>query len=198
MRRGFTLIELLVAVTIIAIITAIGLVIYTEVQKSVRDSTRKQDLRSYQTALEVYYQKNGRFPCTDTGVFTEGTPVIWQKSTESDPWLKDLGCGTKVVSFGDYISFLPKDPKNSGLPWNADQYAYAYFSGDVFSFSNLGCPKGQAQYYILVTKLERSNDPDRSAAKPYYFCDGQTELIGLPDIIPGDDIERLFFITSQD
>lgn len=197
MRRGFTLIELLVSVTIIAIITAIGLVIYTEAQKGVRDSTRKQDLRSIQTALEVYFQKNSRFPCTDSGVFAEGTPVEWQKSTDSDPWLKDLGCGTEAISFSD-ISFLPKDPKNSGSPWNADQYAYAYFSGDVSSSSGRGCPKGKAQYYVLVTKLEKDNDPDRSAAKPYYFCDGQTELIGMPEIIPGKEIEQLFFITSQD
>lgn len=192
-RRGFTLIELLVAVTIIAIISAIGLAVFLDIQKGIRDARRKQDLRSIQSALEVYYQKNSRFPCTDPG--GEGT---WQKSSDADPWIRDLDCGATPVPFdSNYLSSLPKDPKNTtGFPWDANQYSYAYFSGDVSSID--GCPEGRAQYYILVTKLEKRDDPDRAALKPYYFCNGTDEIIGRAELIPGTDIEDLYFITSQD
>ena len=50
--RGFTLIELLVTVTIIAVLSAIGLVIYHVVLEQGRDSKRQSDLRTIQSALE--------------------------------------------------------------------------------------------------------------------------------------------------
>jgi prepilin-type N-terminal cleavage/methylation domain-containing protein len=41
---GFTLIELLVSISIIAIISAVGAVMYTQAQKSARDGKRIGDL----------------------------------------------------------------------------------------------------------------------------------------------------------
>lgn len=61
-NRGFTLIELLVVIAIISVLSAIALVIYGEAQKGARDARRKQDLRSIQAALEIYYQKNYFYP----------------------------------------------------------------------------------------------------------------------------------------
>lgn len=196
-KKGFTLIELLVAVVIIAILTTISLVVYAEVQKRARDVSRKQDLRSIQTALTLYYQKNGRFPCSDPG---GSGSAVWQKSG-GDFWLQDSGCGLTVAPFDTkYINSLPRDPKNtSGFPWNASEYTYAYWSGQIaLGPQTAGCPAGIAQYYILATKLENKNDSDRAAVKPYYFCNGTDEIIGRSELIPGDDIEDLYFITSQD
>lgn len=51
--RGFTLIELLVVVTIIAIISSIGLLYYGDLQKKARDSARKTYIESVAKALEV-------------------------------------------------------------------------------------------------------------------------------------------------
>src|SRR3989338_7758435 len=63
-RKGFTLIELMVAITIIAIISTIGLVTYSKAQMLGRDAKRKQDLRSISIALQLYYQANKRYPET--------------------------------------------------------------------------------------------------------------------------------------
>lgn len=60
--EGFTLIELLVVIAIIAVLSAIALVNFGEAQKGARDTRRKQDLRSIQAALEIYYQKNYSYP----------------------------------------------------------------------------------------------------------------------------------------
>lgn len=61
-RSGFTLIELLVVVSIIAILSAIGLVTFSSVLKQGRDSKRQSDLRSIQSALEQYYADQFFYP----------------------------------------------------------------------------------------------------------------------------------------
>lgn len=62
--RGFTLIELMVSISIVAIISTVGMVVYGQAQKSARDSRRKQDLKSIQLALELYKQVNNVYPVT--------------------------------------------------------------------------------------------------------------------------------------
>lgn len=64
--RGFTLIELLVTISIIAVLAAIGLVIYSRVLRQVQDSKRKSDLRTIQSALEQYYADNFYYPSSIT------------------------------------------------------------------------------------------------------------------------------------
>ena len=54
-KRGFTLIELLVAVSILAILSAVGLSTFIGAQKKARDARRKADLKAIQNAMEQYY-----------------------------------------------------------------------------------------------------------------------------------------------
>ena len=61
MKKGFTLIELLVAVSIIAILSTIGLVSFQGTQAKARDAIRKDDLNKLATAVEIYFQKNGQY-----------------------------------------------------------------------------------------------------------------------------------------
>lgn len=57
--RGFTLIELIVAVTIISILTVVGLVSFTGTNKRARDTRRIADLTNIRMALELYRQGTG-------------------------------------------------------------------------------------------------------------------------------------------
>lgn len=68
---GFTLVELLVVISIIAVLSAIGLVIYSNVIKQGRDSKRQSDLRVIQSALEQYYADQFSYPDN----ITAGTPL---------------------------------------------------------------------------------------------------------------------------
>lgn len=100
---GFTLVELLVTISIISILSAIGLVVYSSVLKQGRDSKRQSDLRSIQSALEQYYADNFSYPSQAQVVF--GSP---------------LSAGGKT-----YMNTVPKDPNASPYP----QYVYTLSSG---------------------------------------------------------------------
>ncbi len=156
--------ELMIAVSIVAIIAAVGITSFSQSQKLARDSRRKQDLRSIAVALELFYQKNGRYPCSGTN---------WTTSSAST-WLTDSNSsncnGSNLNISPDYISSLPKDPTgtNGHSPWSSGQRGYGYLSTDS-AFNT--CAQGS--YYILVTQLENSSDPERLGNKPgqaHPFC----------------------------
>lgn len=52
-QKGFTLVELLVVVAIIAILSVIGLTIFTSAQSNARDARRKSDVDAIAKALET-------------------------------------------------------------------------------------------------------------------------------------------------
>lgn len=89
--RGFTLIELLVVISILAVLAAIGLTVYTNVLKNARDAKRQSDLRSIQSALEQYYADQRSYPDS----------------------LSLLSSDSKV-----YITTIPKDPRGTNYHYS--------------------------------------------------------------------------------
>ncbi len=174
---GFTLIELLIAISIIGIISAIGLVSYSQTQKIARDAKRKQDLRSIATALELFYQKNKHYPCT----------AGWQYSypAGASDWLYDVpvagqsrcrSSGTNLPLTPDYLDFLPRDPINNAVnPWTvgASNFSYAYYSGPTYGTCDYG------RGYWLITRLENEADPERYGVKPTNACNQGYPISGL-------------------
>mgnify|MGYP001561295855 CR=1 FL=1 len=73
--KGFTLIELLVVITIIAILSLIGLVTYSNIQQNARDSKRKLDIDAIAKALESNYTTNSAtpYPAVAGSMFVGGT-----------------------------------------------------------------------------------------------------------------------------
>ncbi len=61
-HRGFTLIELLVTITIIGVLAAIGLVVYSGITKEAKISATKEQLRRLKQAMQAYKVKNGELP----------------------------------------------------------------------------------------------------------------------------------------
>lgn len=63
---GFTLLELLVVITIISILVGLLAVNLSKVEMKARDTSRKQDLKEIQKALELYQQDQlvPQFPAT--------------------------------------------------------------------------------------------------------------------------------------
>lgn len=61
-KKGFTFIEILVVVTIIGVLSAIGVVSYSSAQKKSRDGKRMSDLEAARSALEMYRSDNDVYP----------------------------------------------------------------------------------------------------------------------------------------
>ncbi|MDO8576950.1 MAG: type II secretion system protein [Candidatus Daviesbacteria bacterium] len=62
--QGFTLVELLVVVSIIAVLSIIGITIFTGVQKNARDARRRGDIDSMSKAIEAHMNNTTNQYCT--------------------------------------------------------------------------------------------------------------------------------------
>lgn len=74
-RKGFTLIEMLIVVAIIGILASIVLLGIGPTRSRARDARRISDLRQVQTALELYFGKNGAYPPGSTWAGLSGSLV---------------------------------------------------------------------------------------------------------------------------
>ncbi len=92
-KKGFTLIEILVVATIIAVLTALSIVSYTNINKRSRDTKRKSDIEQLRSALEMYRSDNGFYPNVGSGGWTDAA---------------NLGAGLVPT----YIAGIPADPKS--------------------------------------------------------------------------------------
>lgn len=135
-KKGFTLIELMVVIAIIAILSVIGITVFSSVQKSARDAKRRLDGKAIALALEQYKLQNGLYP-----------QAGWVYSDGSEPWIPGLD--------GTYMQEVPKDPKNTGGAPYSGGFAYGYFA------MNYG---GSGQWFMLVIHLESPSAADLSTS----------------------------------
>ncbi len=82
--RGFTLVELIIIVTIIAILSVIGITVFSSVQKNARDAKRKADINAIAKALEVKQVNDGDYAGLSVRDFANG--IIPQNSFPGQPY----------------------------------------------------------------------------------------------------------------
>lgn len=135
-KKGFTLIELLVAVSIISVLATIGFTSFQGVAGKSRDTKRKQDIKQLSTALEIYFQKNGKYidgtPGVDGDCASADTTTFYDQNSGIAPFMAN--------------STVPTDPKLN------ENYCY-------ISVNN-----GQA--YRLFAKLESCIESNLSPCSP--------------------------------
>lgn len=149
-QSGFTLIELLVTITIVAVLSGIGFTVFAQSQVITRDSRRKEDIKIYQTAFELFYEKHGYYPS-----YLQGNPPQMDSSPvkHATDWLNlfqyDYNPLTgnpeknPAINTSDYIAQVPVDPINDGVTYHYNYYVSAL---------------GQA--YLFCISLENHSDPD--------------------------------------
>lgn len=77
-ERGITLVELMVVVTIIAIIAAIAITLYQDVQRRAKLAADEGVIAAMNSAISMYYGKhNGNFP-DSPGRYVSPSPPIFQ------------------------------------------------------------------------------------------------------------------------
>jgi general secretion pathway protein G len=124
---GFTLIEIMVVVVILGILAALVAPNVIRRIDDARVTKAKQDIRAYETALNLYRMDNFRYPTTEQGL----EALVKQPL---DPNIKNW-------KQGGYIDGLKKDP------WGND---YAYISPgtrggeyDLYTLGADGQPGGE-------------------------------------------------------
>ena len=119
-KNGFTLVELLIAISIIAILSVVLTISFSNVQKNSRDQRRISDLKAIQTAAEQYYLLKGSYPTSKTTPWTVNSQVVLQ-SFPTGP--KGVGESyTYVVTSSGYCACSSQ--MESGKYGNADQTGY--------------------------------------------------------------------------
>src|SRR5512136_3080893 len=124
--RGFTLIEIMVVVVILGILAALVAPNVIRRIDDARVTKAQQDIRAYETALNLYRMDNFRYPTTDQGLQA-------LKTRPADPNIKNW-------KEGGYVDELKKDP------WGND---YLYISPgthgefDLYTLGADGQPGGE-------------------------------------------------------
>ncbi len=108
-KNGFTLIELIVSVTIIAVLTVIGVISFSGTNEKARDSRRITDLESIRMALELYRQGTGGTYPAD-----------------------------KDVLVPDYMQEMPKGPKGEVYTYEQKGIGYNYIISTILEETGVG------------------------------------------------------------
>lgn len=142
---GFTLIELLIVISVIAILSIVGMVVYQGATTRSRDAKRKADLDAMYKAVEMFYGVNGNFPgwgsCAIDGTTQwNGTPVAWLNwsTCSNGDWDRAGGDIASLLENNSFIQKMPKDPINNAT------YNYVYEAW----------PDGPNATYYLCIQLE--------------------------------------------
>lgn len=126
--KGFTLVELLVVITIIGILSGMGVVVYSRAQAKARDGRRRADLTNLQQAVEMHYADNLSYPSTGG--------VWWGQCSDYGSRTATCGANTFIPNIcPTYIANIPKDPKADAS--GSDCYLYRSNGTDYMILAHL-------------------------------------------------------------
>lgn len=103
--RGFTMIELLIAISIVAVLSGIGIYTFQNAQQKGRDSTRKQEIAQVKAALELYFQENHAYPPGSGAIGTCSTTEVGGSNYLFCP--STLGGNSWIPGLNPYLQTIP-------------------------------------------------------------------------------------------
>lgn len=127
-KKGFTLIELVVVITILAILSVVGFMSYSDSINGARDSGRINDIEKLQIDLKSHKQKEGSYPL----------PLNSINITNSGTVIYEGVLANGIIS--NVLNNIPKDPRTNSGYWystttNRQQFQIA------LTLENIDTPK---------------------------------------------------------
>ena len=129
-QSGFTLVELLVVLAIIALIATIAAPQVLRYLGSARTNAAKAQIRNIESALELYYVDNAKYPTAEEGLPALAAAPVgearWNgpylKGTTglNDPWGRPYSYEVKADASGVTIRTLGRDGKPDGTGEDQD------------------------------------------------------------------------------
>ncbi|MFA6271877.1 MAG: type II secretion system protein [Patescibacteria group bacterium] len=144
--NGFTLIELLVVIAIIGLLATIAVVALNSARTDARNVKRKADLSQIANALEIYYDRYGRYPdnSTATGYGEEDITNIYGFN-----W--DLSC----LEGGSKDVFLSPLTQTGIMATTPNDPLYRMTPLLCYGYTSISYPSGSAlKGYYLISYLE--------------------------------------------
>ena len=168
-KKSFTLIELLVVISIIAILVAVAIVSYSNIQMKGRDAKRKANLATVQQALEQFYADNGAYPLSKRN-YNGNTPAPDNSGSGLHKGKIDsIACETGPVATNN-TSIL------TGLAWGTDA-----FTCNGKTYMN----KLPDDIYPLTDANPDPNDHGYVYAIYYYQYQNAVNYFNSPGLGPG-------------
>ena len=130
-RRGFTLIELLVVIAIIGMLSTLAVVALSSARQKGRDATRLANMKSVQTALELFNVENNGYPKVNQETKLSGLCI---SGSVANPFTN--ACPNDATKF---LEKVPADPTPGA---------------DGFKYIGINCGTAICPDYRLIFNLE--------------------------------------------
>ena len=167
--RGFTLIELLVVLAIIGLLSSIVFTSLNTARAKARDALRKSQTSEFKTALELYYSRNGNYPCGNAGCSIAVVPFNTSYNFGINP-------ANALILDGD-ISSVPSDP--------------LWPDGTIPQSCNASGPSGYcycstgADSYVLTVNTEDDSKGDPTSDRCYIQVGPSASTFCMGHQFPG-------------
>jgi prepilin-type N-terminal cleavage/methylation domain-containing protein len=151
-NKAFTLIELLVVIAIIGMLSSVVLVSLNSARAKARDAQRLSHMNQILSALQLYWDKYGRYPSISGDSCCDG----WDQG----PCGEDAFIG--ALESEGFLS-VPTDPSGGS---GTGCYGYSYYR---YAAGDAGCPVSRGAFFVIgVRDMETSGNPYPSS--PGWSC----------------------------
>lgn len=139
-KKAFTLIELLIVIAIIGILASLIIANLSTARARARDAQRKAHFSQLQSALEMYFDKNGQYPAAiNNGTFTKNQ----EYSLCSTGFVSGSSCPAGSVTYAKFKVPIVYDytytPSNNAIPPTYSLSVQLETEGRAYTCTPSGC-----------------------------------------------------------